>query len=511
MNKALRQTPLFAAALLAGACQPLGLAPFNYWPLAFFGLFSFTAILYYKPSLGFFRTSFAYGIGLYGVGVSWVFVSIHTYGNASVFLGTLLTALFVVFLGFMFALPFWCWQRFGKPSPQLFLLGFPALWALNEAYRSWIFTGFPWLHIGYGHLETPLAGWAPVLGIFGLGLLLASCAVSLLAMIGATLKQRLLAATVLIGIVGAGGLLSQKEWTRAVGSLKTVAMVQPNIPQEHKWDRDWLEPTYQRLVKQSEPLWRADWLIWPEAALPTVLSEAQPFIAAMAEQAHATQTALVTGVITDQINTESKNGRRFFVSRYFNSLVVAGQGSGLYHKQRLVPFGEYVPFEAQLRGLIQFFNLPMSVLHKGPSEQSPLMLSGTPVWPAVCYEIVYPDLIASGARSAQAILTVSNDAWFGESWAPIQHLQMAQMRALETGRYVMRATNNGISAIIDPRGKITASGEQFVQETLSGQVQPRTGNTPFMASGSSPLLIICGLLLLGLGLLGRRQSATQVA
>ena len=158
MNKALRQTALFAAALLAGACQPLGLAPFNYWPLAFLGLLIFAAILYFRPRFGFFRTSFAYGLGLYGVGVSWVFVSIHTYGNASVFLGALLTGLFVVFLAFMFALPFWCWQRFGASQQHYFLLGFPALWALNEAYRSWIFTGFPWLHIGYGHLETPLAG-----------------------------------------------------------------------------------------------------------------------------------------------------------------------------------------------------------------------------------------------------------------------------------------------------------------------------------------------------------------
>ena len=511
MNKALRQTALFAAALLAGACQPLGLAPFNYWPLAFLGLLIFAAILYFRPRFGFFRTSFAYGLGLYGVGVSWVFVSIHTYGNASVFLGALLTGLFVVFLAFMFALPFWCWQRFGASQQHYFLLGFPALWALNEAYRSWIFTGFPWLHIGYGHLETPLAGWAPVVGIFGLGFLLAICASSLLAMIHTSSKVRLTAVGALVFIIFGGGLFTQIDWTEASGQRKTVAMVQPNIPQEHKWDRAWLVPTYERLEQQSAELWRADWLIWPEAALPTVLSEAQPFIAKMAEQARATNTALVTGVITDQINTETKNGRHFFVSRYFNSLVVVGEGSGLYHKQRLVPFGEYVPLEAQLRGLIEFFNLPMSVLHKGPSEQSPLMLSGTPIWPAVCYEIVYPDLIADGARNTQAILTVSNDAWFGKSLAPIQHLQMAQMRALETGRYVIRATNNGISAIIDERGEITAKSQQFVQETLTGEVQPRKGNTPFMLTGSLPLVVFCCLILVGLSGYNLRNTNSSPA
>lgn len=498
MIKALRQTPFLAAALLAGVCQPLGLAPFDLWPLALFGLLVFAALLYYRPNAGFFSLSAAFGTGLYGAGVSWVYVSIHTYGNASVALGVALTALFVAFLAFMFALPFWLWQKFNRHHSTTFLLAFPALWALNEGYRSWIFTGFPWLFGGYAHLQTPLAGWAPILGIYGLGFLIAASASACLALTQRPLCPRVAAIVVLLGIWLGGYLLSPIEWTEAKGRAKSVAMVQPNIPQEHKWDPAWRQPTYQRLRDQSEPLWDADWLIWPEAALPTLLSDAQPFMAEMAEQARATQTSLVTGVIADQPLSVSHQGRTAFATRYYNSLVVLGQGQGLYHKQQLVPFGEYVPFEEQLRGLIQFFNLPMSVLNKGPRDQSPLLLGDVPVWPAVCYEIVYPDLIAAGSRQAQVILTVSNDAWFGASTAPVQHLQMAQMRARETGRDVVRATNNGVSAVINHRGQITARSNQFRQETLRGSIQPRVGETPFMKTGSLPLMMFCLLFLLAL-------------
>lgn len=242
-------------------------------------------------------------------------------------------------------------------------------------------------------------------------------------------------------------------------------------------------------------MWHNHWLIWPEAALPTLLSEAQPFMARQAEQARATDTSLVTGVIVDEPTVVERGGRNYLSQRYYNSLVVLGMGQGVYHKQRLVPFGEYVPYSDQLRGLIKFFDLPMSVLHRGPADQPPLWLGQTPVWPAVCYEIVYPDLIAAGARQSEAILTVSNDAWFGRSIAPIQHLQMAQMRALETQRPLVRSTNNGISAIIDAKGQITAQAPQFELTHLSGSIQPRRGDTPYMRTGSLPTVVLSlGLL-----------------
>lgn len=492
LSPARRLALSLAAALLAGLAQPLGLAPFDLWPLALLGLAVFFAGLHTSSSAG--PLAFAFGLGMYGLGVSWIYVSIHTFGNAPAWLAASLTGGFVAFMAMLFALPFWLWQRF-NPGP-LALWALPLLWVLNEGFRTWIFTGFPWLLAGYGHLQSPLAGWAPVMGVYGIGLWLCFTAITPMYFWRRRWRPALLASSCTLLVWWAGSYLQELPWTEAAGSPKQVAMVQPNIPQQHKWDRDWLEPTYDRLLTESKPHWlQADWLIWPEAALPTLLSDAQPFMAEQATHANATHTALVTGVIVDNPQVIERSGRKFLAQRYHNSLVVLGQGQGVYHKQRLVPFGEYVPFEEQLRGLIEFFDLPMSVLHRGPDNQAPLLLGDTAVWPAVCYEIVYPDLIAAGSRNAQAILTVSNDAWFGASIAPIQHLQMAQMRALETQRPVVRATNNGISAIIDAQGRITAQAPQFAQTSLTGNLQPRRGDTPFMVTGSLPLMILCAVAL----------------
>lgn len=491
MNKPL----MLVLALVAGIGQPLGLAPFDFGWLALTGITLLAWLISRPQTAGFtFLLAFGYGLGLYGAGVYWVYVSIHTYGNAPIPLAFAMTALFVAFMAFMFALPLWLARRYLFDANAM-LWAFPALWLLNELYRSWIFTGFPWLLSGYSQMDTWLVGWAPVTGVFGLGFICALTATAFVCLLEQT-RFRFVPLALCLCLWGLGKPLHHIEWTAPVGSPKQVALVQPNIPQQHKWDLSWRQPTYQRLENLSRDHWDADWLIWPEAALPTLLSDAQPFLAAQAEQAAATQTSLVSGIIAD-------------LSRhYYNSLVVLGQGSGIYHKQRLVPFGEYVPLQEQLRGLIEFFDLPMSVLHRGPDDQSPLWLADTPVWPAVCYEIVYPDLIAKGSRTAHAILTVSNDAWFGASTAPVQHLQMARMRAIETGRPVIRATNDGLTALIDHRGTITAQGERFAQLTLRGQTQPMDGQTPFMVTGSSPWWLLA-LAWPGLMIYRRRKTATE--
>jgi apolipoprotein N-acyltransferase len=178
---------------------------------------------------------------------------------------------------------------------------------------------------------------------------------------------------------------------------------------------------------------------------------------------------------------------------YHNSILALGQGDGVYHKQRLVPFGEYVPMEGVLRGLIAFFDLPMSAFTAGPTGQAPLRAGAFRVAPYICYEIVYPDLVASGARDADLLITISNDSWFGDSIGPLQHLQMAQMRALENGRYLIRGTNNGVSAIINAQGEIVVASDRFVTTTLQGQVEAMLGSTPFSRFGSTPVIAGCAL------------------
>src|SRR5690606_27832395 len=252
----------------------------------------------------------------------------------------------------------------------------------------------------------------------------------------------------------------------------------------------------------SEELWQYDLVIWPEASIPEPYHRMLPFLDEINRRAAETDTGLISGIIYDDPH------RR----RYYNSVVGFGMALGIYHKRRLVPFGEYVPLEEQLRGLIQFFDLPTSIIDLGPEGQRGIQVGEISISPSVCYEVVYPDLVAESAREAQLLLTVSNDAWFADSIGPLQHMQMARMRALETGRYLVRSTNNGISAIVDPRGRITARSEQFVAQTLNGEIYPARGLTPFMRWGSLPLALMA-MVLLGtlLSFTGSRQRAESTA
>ena len=282
-------------------------------------------------------------------------------------------------------------------------------------------------------------------------------------------------------------MLKPIEWVvKASEKPLEVVIYQPNVPQEHKWDRDWYQPTLRQLRTASEPHYGADILIWPEAAIPNFYQRARDFLDPIAQRAAATETTVFTGVPFQAVQGEG----------YYNSVVALGQGAGVYHKQHLVPFGEYVPLESVLRGMIAFFDLPMSAFSAGPADQPPLRAGAYRVAPYVCYEVVYPEMVARSARNADLLLTVSNDSWFGKSIGPLQHLQMAQMRALENGRYMIRGTNNGVSAIIDHRGRIVARSEQYVETTLKGQVDVMLGNTPFGSFGVTPVIAGCGITLL---------------
>ena len=229
-----------------------------------------------------------------------------------------------------------------------------------------------------------------------------------------------------------------------------------------------------------------DIVIWPEAAIPGYLQRAQPFLQPLVERAANSETALITGVPSRPPGGDA----------YYNSIVALGHGRGEYHKQRLVPFGEYVPMEQLLRGLIAFFDLPMSSFSPGPEGQGPLRVGAYRAAPFICYEIVYAEQVASAARDADLMITISNDSWFGDSIGPLQHLQITQMRALENGRYILRGTNNGVSAIIDHQGRIVKRSEQFVATTLVGEVNVMLGNTPFGSFGTTPMIAGSAITLL---------------
>lgn len=486
---------------VAGALFTLSFAPFHWWPIAIFSIAILLLTLQKATPKQALLRGWSFGFGFYLCAVSWVYVSIHQFGSASPVLAIFLTVLFAAGLALFFALHAFIFSLFYGEYKQkkhnsalTTLLVFPALWVIAEWFRSWFLTGFPWLLAGYAPLDTWLAGWAPVTGIYGLSfytVLAATCLVLVIQTNKWQTRTRILLFFIALLPFACGLVLTQQSFTSPKGQPIETVLVQGNTPQQLKWKPESRQRIYDNHLALTLEHIESPLIIWPETAIPHLLQNAQPMINQLDNFLLKNRSALITGIPSVQFDGERK--------RYYNSVVGLGNAAGIYHKQRLVPFGEYVPLESALRGLIDFFNLPMSSFSLGPAEQAPILLNrGTAgnisISPYICYEIVYPDLVAQ--ETGNIILTVSNDSWFGDSLAPHQHLQMARMRALETGRFVIRATNNGISATIDAKGNITQRSPQFVTATLTAAVQPMEGKTPFAKTGSLPIIVVSFLLLL---------------
>ncbi|ABE59688.1 apolipoprotein N-acyltransferase [Chromohalobacter israelensis] len=486
-SRAYRPWMGYLVALAAGALTTLTFAPFSLWwigPIAvamvFYGLHDLTTG---QAAL----RGWSYGVGLFGAGTSWIYVSIHDYGYTGVPLAVFLTALFVVTLALFYAVIFGVYRRF--TSPRWAMLTFAGAWVLGEGLRTWAFTGFPWLLLGNAHVASPLAPWAPVGGVYLLSLFVALSGTLLVAL--CRKRYWALAPLAAIWVIP---MLLPAQWTTPQGEPKRVALLQGNLPQLTKWSAEGQRAaanTYSTLTRAQPE--GTDLIVWPETALPMFAAQARPVL----ERVQATlppDTALLTGIVQREANGD-----------YYNSVIGVGASEGSYRKEHLVPFGEYLPLEGLLRGIIAFFNLPMSSFTAGDADQAPIEAAGMQLGSAICYEIIYADLVANRARDANVLLTVSNDTWFGDSIGPLQHLQMAQLRALENGRYVLRATSNGVTAIIDAQGRITQRAPRFETTSVNGEVQPMQGLTPFTRTGSWPAWGLA-LLLLVPGLRWRRRT-----
>ena len=480
----------YGGLLFAGAIFPLGLAPFYFWPAVLISIALLFRVLQHKTIKQTLLDTTTYAFGLFFSGASWLYVSIHEYGFVAAPLALLATALFCLFLAFLFAVPY-SLSALIPQTPISWILGLPSIWVLSEWIRTWFLTGFPWLFAGYSHTETWLNGWAPVGGVLCLSLIAAFSGVLLTLICQGHIKVSVVRQSMvaLLFFVVAGYCLQQYEWTEKSGVPLSVTLIQPNIPQGEKWSAGKQSAILRQLTVQSEGHWDKDMIIWPEMAVPAIPERIPDFMQDLQEKALKTNTSLLSGIVTYDNETR----------RYFNSMIALGLSSGQYNKTRLVPFGEYVPFEPILRGLIKFFDLPMSSIAIGAVNQHPFSVRGHFISAAICYEVVYPDLVARNSINSSVIMTVSNDAWFGRSIGPKQHMQMAQMRALENAKPLMRGTNNGISALVDHRGLIYQKIEQYETSELSGIVQPRVGVTAFSKFRSWPtlaiVLLICIILI----------------
>jgi apolipoprotein N-acyltransferase len=471
-----------ALAIVAGAMVPLGFAPFEIWLVPILSLAVLLVLIEDAAPRAAARLGFAWGAATFLTGTYWLYHSLHVLGGAPVLLALLLMVGLVAIMGLYPAAFAWLYRRLGGSGVIGALVLAPGLWTLLEWWRGWFMSGFPWLSQGYAQTDAPLGGLAPLVGVYGISLACAVSAGALTQLRPRAPRQFVIALVTLTVIWGSGLVLEQRSWTEPSGDPIRVAMVQGNVAQEDKWDPDFLYPTMDLYLELTDAHWDADLVIWPEAAIPALLHQVdQDFLPFVAARAEASDTEVVFGILRREDEL------------YYNSLVTL-RGGEIYSKRHLVPFGEYFPVPEFVRAWMRLMDLPYADIEPGPAGQTLLRAAGLTLGATICYEDAYGQDQLRSAREADLLINVSNDAWFGTSIAPHQHLQIARMRAREAGRPMLRATNTGITAIIGAQGEILATLPQFEVGVLAAEVQPYGGLTPFARWGDWPALLLALLL-----------------
>jgi len=478
-------------SLLIGALCVFGFAPFYMFMLpilsiaGLFYLWELTSSPKQAAKLG-----FVFGLGFFIAGIYWIYISLHDVGGMPFWMAGLATFLLCAFLALFPAIVGYLAKRSAHPLAIAAIL-----WVLSEWIRDWIFTGFPWLALGYSQVPlSPLAGYAPIFGVFGVGLT-ATISASLIVLISQQ-KNRRAAIVGLLAIWMVGGAFSLINWTSPVGKPTKVALIQGNIAQEMKWDESIAIQTlnqYLGMAKQAQ----AELVILPETALPIAIDLAQKNIAQdqvlapFKTIASGDRKAILVGAVSQKEET------------YFNTMlgISSIEDVQVYHKSHLVPFGEFIPLKSVFGWIYRdWLNMPLSDLSRGSVEQKPMLMAGQKIAVNICYEDVFGEEVIRQLPEATLLVNASNDAWYGRSNAAEQHLQFSQMRALETGRMVLRATNTGATAIISNKGDVLATVPQFTTVILNGSVQAYTGSTPYIRWGNwaiISLLFIALILLWG--------------
>ncbi len=475
---------------LLGALAVAGFAPLGWWPAAIVSLtFLFVWVRGSSPA-GSFVVGWGYGMGLFLVGVSWVYVSLSTYGGLPAPMAVLATLLFCGVIALFPALALMLAARLAPKSWMSPVLALPGAWVLMEWARGWFLTGFPWLAFGYSQVpDSPLAGFAPIFGVYGVSL-----AVALIAGLFASRRPNLITTGVLLLVAGYG--LQQIDWTQPTGAPVRVALLQGNVPQEMKFQPEKIAITLQDYARQVFAT-EARLVVLPETAIPVFRSSVpEGYLQLLTEHVKKRDGDLLLGLPENTASGE-----------YFNAVTSFGASpEGNYRKHHLVPFGEFVPFG--FRWLVDMMSIPLGDFSVGAPDQGPIAAAGEKLAVNVCYEDAFGEERIHAARAATLLVNVSNDAWFGNSLSPRQHLQIGAMRSLEAGRWQLRANNTGITAILDERGRVRAELAPFTQGTLEGEAQGRTGLTPYLHWGNLPVLIIMAGLLAAAFLITRKRASS---
>ena len=481
-------SPFFLSSFFAGALTVAAFAPVGFYPLA---LLTFAVLVHLwvdaTPRRAF-AAGYWFGLGLFGAGVSWVYVSMHNFGGMPLPLAALASFLFCAFLALFPALAGWLQARIPAHAAVRAALLVPAAWVLVEWLRSWILTGFPWLSAGYAAVGWPVQGYGPLAGVFGLSFL----TVSLGGMLWLAWRRKALYAIPFVALLAAGAGLRHVEWSQPEGPPLTAALLQGNIAQEVKFLPERyarIRDAYARLAEETS----AKLIVLPETAIPRFYDRIEPeYLQRLEAAARKNGGDLLLGVPFRTAGDE-----------YFNSAISLGSAPRqAYHKSHLVPLGEFVP--AGLGWVLRMVNIPLSDFSRGEAVQRPLAIAGQRVAVNICYEDAFGDEIARRLPEATLLVNMSNVAWFGDSLAPAQHLQIARLRAIETGRMHLAATNTGITAAIDRDGSVLARLPQYTEGRLEITAQGYAGATPYARYRDWPVVVISLLILALAAFIARR-------
>ncbi len=491
-------------ALIIGALTVLGFAPFNFHFIPLITLAGLFFLWLHTPTptraawLG-----FVFGLGLFIGGVHWIYVALNVYGGMPMPLAAIATFLYCALLAAFYALAGWLQARFQISAIMRLMLVMPALIALIDWSRTWVFTGFPWLALGYSQVPSgPLAGYAALMGVFGVTLFLAIASGS----IALAARQPKLIRTVLwnlipfINVLALGIALKQTVWSQPAGEPITVSLLQGNVPQEFKFNQQRLITTLKTYLDLTEKS-SARLIVMPESAIPLMAEQIPPdYLARLASHGKKNNGDVLVGLFGTRQTSDKRE--------YFSSVMSYGSApTQRYDKVHLVPFGEFIPFKPLVGWVYDhWLNIPLVDTSRGAADQKPMSVVGQRVAINICYEDVFGEELISQLPEASVLVNVTNDAWYGDSWASRQHNQISQMRALETARPMLRATNTGFTSIIDERGNIVSSLPQFSVGSLDGQVQGMSGTTPYVRFGNAPVVILSLLMLAAAWLLGRRKT-----
>jgi apolipoprotein N-acyltransferase len=479
-------------ACLFGALLTLAYAPFSFWFVTFLSLTCFIYLLSSSlPKQGF-KLGFAFGLGWFGAGMSWVHVSIADFGGVPLIGSLALMLLLSAYLALFPAISGYLVTKYF--NNKLWPIALPFIWLLIEWLRSWLFTGLPWLSLGYSQIHGPLTGWFPVIGEFGVSGLTVLISTALAIWLA---DKKWLPSTLMVTVLFVSGLaLNQYQWVKPTGESVRMAMVQGNIEQALRWTPEQDQPTMDKYKNMTADHWNNDVVIWPEAAIPQLEPLAAEYLHEIDTIAAQTNTGLNTGIVNYNFETKEAYNNLIGLGQKLqfapNSKTPRGQyryfHGNRFAKHHLLPIGEFIPFEDWLRGLAPIFDLPMSSFSRGDYQQANLEAKGYHFAPAICFEIAFPRQISANLYfNTDFIITVSNDAWFGGSHGPAQHLEIAQARAKEFGLPVLRATNNGITAFINHQGQIQSRLPQFEAAVLSDTIQQVKGYTPYRLFGDWPI------------------------